>query len=109
MWNRNSMLKTMACASLAALLALPAGAASGDERFVAAMHLYHEARYAAAYGRLIELADGGHAEAARVALLMLRHGPALYRSEWSATPQQIQHWLDLASARQRVLVVDAGD
>jgi len=87
----------------------PPAAASVDQRFSAAMELYHQARYAAAYGRLIQLADDGHAKAARVALLMLRHGPALYRSQWTATPQQMRDWLDLASSRQSTLLADAGD
>lgn len=95
--------------ALAAFTPLTARAAPGDDRFVAAMRLYHDDRYAAAYGRLIELADEGHAEAARIALLMLRFGPTLYRSQWSATQEQIQHWLALASRRQATLVADAGD
>ena len=101
--------RVLAGALLAAALAAPACAATVEDPFVAAMRLYHDDRYAAAYGRLADLADSGHAEAARVALLMLRHGPALYRSHWSATREQVQHWLDLASQRQRVLVADGAD
>lgn len=95
--------------TIAALAPFSASAAPGDDRFVAAMRLYHDDRYAAAYGRLLELADEGHAEAARIALLMLRFGPTLYRSQWSASQEQIQHWLALASRRQPVVVADAGD
>lgn len=102
----------LAAALLAAAMAVPAapvGAAPIDDPFVAAMRLYHDDRYAAAYGRLADLADSGHAEAARIALLMLRLGPSLYRSQWSASREQIQHWLDLASLRQKILVADGGD
>ena len=98
-----------AVAACTAVTAPPASAAPGDDRFVAAMRLYHDDRYAAAYGRLMELADEGHAEAARIALLMLRFGPTLYRSPWSASQEQILHWLALASRRQPVVVADAGD
>jgi hypothetical protein len=98
-----------ALTTLAALAGSPAQAGAGDERFIAAMRLYHEDRYAAAYGRMVELADEGHAEAARVALMMLRLGPTLYRSQWSASQDQIQHWQALASRRQAPLVADGAD
>lgn len=92
-----------------ALSGSPAQAGAGDERFIAAMRLYHEDRYAAAYGRMVELADEGHAEAARVALMMLRLGPRLYRSQWSASQDQIQHWQALASRRQVPFAADGAD
>lgn len=98
-----------ALTTLAMLAGPPAQASSGDERFVAAMKLYHGARYAAAYGRMVALADAGHAEAAHMALTMLRLGPALYGSQWSASQDQIQQWLALASRRQAALVAEGAD
>lgn len=86
-----------------------APAAAIDDDFIVAMRLYHEDRYAAAFGRLAELADSGHEESARIALLMLRHDKSLYRSRWSATREQVQHWLDLATRRQQVVIADGGD
>lgn len=109
MSKTQSLSRALLLAVFAALLSLPASAARVDDRFVAAMQQYNDGRYAAAYGQLIELADGGNAEAARIALLMLRYGPTLYRSQWSATQEQIQYWLDLASRRQPTLVADAAD
>lgn len=96
-------------AALSLVFCGAAHAASDDDRFLAAMRMYHEARYAAAFGQFIQLADDGHAESARIALLMLRHGPTLYRSKWSATADQVQHWLNLASRRQPTVVADGGD
>ena len=94
-------------ATLATLAAAPAVAA--DDTFVAAMRAYDEGRYAFAYGRLVALADAGNADAARVALLMLRFGPQLYGAQWSATPGQIDRWLASASMPQATLVAEGGD
>lgn len=104
-----SIARPLLAAALAAALAAPAGAANVDQRFIAAMQLYHGGRFAAAYGRLIELADAGHADAARMALLMLRHGPVLHLGQWSASRGQIRRWLDLASQRQPAPAAEAGD
>lgn len=95
-------------AALAASV-VPAAGASIDDEFSVAMRLYHEDHYAAAYSRLAELADAGHAESARIALLMLRHGPGLYASQWSAPRERVQRWLDLATARGRVVVPEGRD
>lgn len=94
-------------ASFAALSAAPAAAA--DDGFVAAMHAYDDGRYALAYGRLVSLADAGHPEAARIALMMLRYGPQLYGTQWSATPGQIDRWLAAAGTPQPTLVAEGGD
>ena len=107
--GRTALAAVAAVTAVTALAGVPARAARGDERFIAAMRLYHENRYAAAYGRLMELADAGHTDAARMALLMLRYGPTLYRNQWSASQDQIQYWLALASQRQAALVADGAD
>jgi hypothetical protein len=53
-------------------------------------------QYAAAYGRLSQLADAGHAPSAEVALLMLRNGRLMFGAEWSATVAQQRRWFALA-------------
>jgi hypothetical protein len=63
---------------------------------VQARESFRARRYAEAYGRYAELADAGHAGAAAVALLMVAEGPALFGTEWSATPGQLQRWQRLA-------------
>ncbi len=70
-------------------------AESAQERFECAMELYRTQRFAGAFGRLAQLADQGHAEAARIAWMMVRHGKALYGSEWEATPMQWQRWSEV--------------
>lgn len=108
--SKLSKLTQLLCiASVATLCATSALAAAEDDRFVEAMRLYHDGRYAASYGRLVELADRGDAEAARIALLMVRYGPQLYGSQWSASGFQIERWLSLATVRPPQLVADGGD
>ena len=86
-------------AGLATLTATSATAAADDDGFGAAMQNYDDCHYAIAYDRLAVLADGGHAEAARIALLMVRYGPELYGDRWSASPYRIKHWMQLASSK----------
>ncbi len=97
----------------AALLAGTAGAAPEPEAplvaFGEVMNLYRDCRWAAAYGRFAILADAGHAESARVALLMLWHGPRLYGSEWSAPRAQIERWSRLAGLNLPAFSADGGD
>jgi len=96
-------------AGIALATAMPASAASDEERFADAMALYRDGRYSAAYGHFVRLADGGHADAARVALLMVRFGQQLYGVPWFASPCQVARWADFASASQAPLVADSGE
>jgi hypothetical protein len=109
MWHRTSLFVTALCifgatsyakytdrgaAPVAAESApAPVGVSQQEKaRFARAVRLYRAGQYSAAYGRFVELADGGHRYAAAISLQMLRNGPYLYRSEWSATPAQVAHW-----------------
>jgi hypothetical protein len=60
--------------------------------FAEALRLYQAQRWSAAYGRFVTLADRGHADSARIAMLMLLYGRELYQTEWSAAPSQIEQW-----------------
>ena len=62
----------------------------------AAQHDYEEGRWEAAYRQFAALADGGDAEAARVAWLMHRHGLALYRTALPASESQRIGWQRLS-------------
>ena len=62
---------------------------------------FRERRYAAAYGRFVQLADAGHAPSAQIALVMYRNGTTLFGSMWDATPEQLQHWSDLVIEDER--------
>ena len=86
-------------ASFATMTATSATAATIDDDFDAAMQSYDDCHYSIAYDRLAVLADGGHAEAARIALLMVRYGPQLYGGQWSASTYQIENWTRLASSK----------
>lgn len=74
----------------AAALALPARA--DDSAFDAALQLYERNHWPAAFTALSRLADAGDAEAARVATLMWRHGPALYGSTFTPSAEQVGRW-----------------
>lgn len=65
--------------------------------YAAATRLFHERRYAAAYGRFVRLADAGDANAARIALMMYLNGTKLFNSDWDATPDQLHRWSELAN------------
>jgi len=66
-----------------------------------ALQAFHEQRYSAAYGRFAALADDGHAPSAVMALTMASQGAAVFGSDWSATPGQLQHWSALAAREVR--------
>ncbi len=111
-----SLPKHLGRASRAAAIVLASIAAGGSPAAAApaptfdeAMQHYQDGRWAAAYGRFAALADRGDAESARIALLMLRHGERLFGSKWSATQEQIKHWVALATQAPSALVADGGD
>jgi len=62
----------------------------------AAVKAFLSQRYADAYGRFAQLADGGDTSAALIALMMVCQGPTLFGSDWSATPGQLRRWSALA-------------
>lgn len=86
---------------LAAFLTMgPAHAAPPDmsnaKKFEYAHQLFTQRQWSGAYGLFAELADRGHSEAARIALFMVRHGPQLFNSAWSASEMQIKKWCQLS-------------
>jgi hypothetical protein len=60
--------------------------------FDEAMSLMESGRWEAAFERMARLADAGHAQAARLALLFVRRGTALFGGAYPATPEQRQAW-----------------
>jgi hypothetical protein len=104
----NVLAALFLCTNAAA--ATPSGEAVRSEaQFSEAMDLYSLGKWAAAYGRFAALADQGHAEAARIALLMLRHGSKLYGASWGASQPQINQWMKLALQRMEELKAESGD
>jgi hypothetical protein len=106
--NLNSSTSQLTRCFAALVIAFAAATANaGDEAdFSEVLKLYHQAKFAGAYGRFCALADRGHPEAARIALFMLRYGKELYGSDWSASQGQIDGWTALA-ARNPVRIVES--
>jgi hypothetical protein len=80
-------------------LAMPAAQAQSPTPFDTALEAYAHQRFRDAFDSLARLADSGHADAARIALLMAAHGPRLFSQRFEIAPARRQQWLDLASAR----------
>lgn len=83
-----------------ACLAGPARAAGVAYTYEEAVSRFREGRWADAYGRFMDLANKGDADAARISLFMLRYGPALHGARWHALPHEILRWQKLASSGQ---------
>lgn len=66
-------------------------------QFGAALAAFRSRHYAGAYRQFVELADQGHAEAARIAWQMYRWGPALYGARWHASEPQLRAWSALVA------------
>lgn len=94
---------------LVALATTGLAAGSGDAQFDEALALYRQARWAGAFGRFCTLADRGNADAARLALLMVRYGPQMHGSAWTASQPQIDHWLALTAKTRPTPVIAAAD
>ncbi len=73
-----------------------AQAAPATPSFAAAMAAYESSHWAQSYEMLARLADGGHADAARIAAQMHRWGPRLYGQHFPATATQLAQWQQLA-------------
>lgn len=66
--------------------------------FERAMADYEQQRFTPAFEALAGLADVGHRDAARIALLMLAHGPRLYGQRFEADPARRVRWVDAATS-----------
>lgn len=80
------------------LLAAPAVQAQTPSDFDTAMQAYAHMHFRQAFDGLARLADDGHADAARIALLMASHGPRLFGQRFGVAPLRRERWLDTASA-----------
>ena len=87
-----SPLRVLACAVSLLTTVATAAAQPATVEFDAALEAYEINHWPEAYRAMSRLADGGNAEAARVALQMKRFGPALYGHRFEATPYQELSW-----------------
>jgi hypothetical protein len=97
------------CLHCTAAEANSAGASKSDMAFTEAMTQFKQGQWSGAYGRFAALADHGHPEAARIALVMLRNGETMYGSKWGASQPQIDKWMKLAGQRMKPLQSVSGD
>lgn len=67
-----------------------------DTAFEEAMAHYAHCDWERAFEAFAQLADAGHPEAARIALLMRAHGPRLFGHTFVAGLEQRQRWVDAA-------------
>ena len=104
-WKRAAAALTLGLAAVAA----PAETADDRQRFQQAQELYREGRFSAAFGRFAHLANRGHPDAARIAIAMLRYGPALYGTQWSASDWQLREWSSAARMNADFQAVAAGE
>jgi len=81
--------------------------APADARHARALQSFQLGRYPEAYGRFVALANAGHPGAARQALWMCEHGPALFGRQWDCGPQQVTDWA--AAARDATVQLPAYD
>jgi hypothetical protein len=96
------------CAIAVAFLAHHSAYASATtDAFDNAMQAYADSHYDTAFTQLGALADQGHAESARIALMMARFGPVLYAARWSVDAQRKARWLELAGNPEPTRVADS--
>ena len=103
--NSHSCFAARRSLATALFVALLGGAAvaqpATDNADAAAVDLAHAAyernHWHQAYGAFAALADRGHAESARIALQMVRRGPALYGTAFRAGDEQLRRWAWLLS------------
>ena len=97
-----AVLLVLGCHAPAAFAQSKPGAA---ERLHAnAVASFRQARFPEAYGRLIALADAGHAPSAELALWMYQHGPSVFGRDWDSTQDQLTAWAQLARQPAPTLV-----
>lgn len=92
-----SLAPTLACAQSTTATATATAIAQADAEaaetaFTQAMAHYEQSHWPQAFEALSALADQGHGEAQRIALLMWRHGPQLYGLRLQASAEQRQRW-----------------
>lgn len=63
-----------------------------DPALAQALELYASGQWPAAFERLAALADASDPEAARISLMMVRHGADLYKTRFEVAPERLRQW-----------------
>ena len=79
-----------------------APAEAATVHFDVAMQYLERCQWPQAFQRFAVLADAGHDQAARIALLMQAHGTRLFGGRYTAEASRRERWLDAAAARSPV-------
>jgi hypothetical protein len=85
------------------------GGGLGSPRFDDAMTLYEQCQWPEAFEQLAALADTGHPDAARIALLMAQRGTAMFGGRFDADPARRERWSRAASQSPMPLANNAAD
>ena len=83
---------TTAQAELAPVSTSERSSAQMSVDFNSAIESFRKGQLADAYGRFIQLANRGHADSARYALLMCEHGLNLFGRDWDCAPDSVAAW-----------------
>jgi hypothetical protein len=75
----------------------PADGEPADPAFERALAHYARSEWVQAFDELARMADAGHCEAARIALLMRAHGPRLFGETFVVALQRRARWIDAAT------------
>ena len=76
----------------AALASASAAEIATAQAFDTALQDYERCHWLSAFEQLLRLADRGHAQAARMAMQMVRYGPALYGQTFALSPGQMERF-----------------
>lgn len=72
--------------------ATPVPAHVAERLHADALASFRAARFPEAYGRLIRLANAGHAPSARLVLWMFANGATVFGNDWDSSPEQLEDW-----------------
>lgn len=85
------------------------GKSTSNAAMSTAMAHYRQGKVSVAYLEFAKLADQGNAEAARIALVMLRYGGTMYGTDWGSSQPQIDRWIRLASQPGEPITSESSD
>ena len=97
-------LRTCLASMALAITALQAGVASAQavqpgalaqREYDDAVATFKAGRTSEAFGRFMDLANRGDADAARIALFMNQYGTTLYGKYWDVLPRDVDYWQQL--------------
>lgn len=77
--------------------------AAGCGLWQSAIASFRQGQFPDAYGRFIRLANLGHADSARYALLMCEHGLDLFGRDWDCAPHSVESWARVAGIAARTI------